>query len=187
MLHVPNNNNILSFHFLQLQKLDAYRQAGQLTLNLTAISCAPRVFEIRNFLSDVEVDHILELAGVMTLAESTTGSSSGGVSEAKTRTSKNTWVERETSPIIDAIYRRAADVLRIDEALMRWRHEEEDNISKVVGSRSTISEALQLVHYDVGQEYTAHHDFGYPNSGNEYQPTRFATLLLYLNEGMEGG
>jgi len=171
----------------QLRKCDAYRQAGHLTLNLTVISCAPRVFEIRNFLSDVEVDHILELAGVMSLSESTTGSSSGGISETKTRTSKNTWVDRQTSPIVDAIYRRAADVLRIDEALLRWRHEEEDHISKAVGTRSTISEALQLVHYDIGQQYTAHHDFGYPNPANEYQPARFATLLLYLNEGMEGG
>jgi prolyl 4-hydroxylase len=43
------------------------------------------------------------------------------------------------------------------------------------------------VHYDVGQEYTAHHDFGYARYRQKGQPARFATLLLYLNEGMVGG
>ena len=30
-------------------------------------------------------------------------------------------------------------------------------------------------------------DFGYSDAGEKRQPARFATLLLYLNEGMEGG
>ena len=30
-------------------------------------------------------------------------------------------------------------------------------------------------------------DFGYSNIENPDQPARFATLLLYLNEGMQGG
>ena len=33
----------------------------------------------------------------------------------------------------------------------------------------------------------AHHDFGYASFRRKDQPARFATLLLYLNEGMEGG
>lgn len=48
------------------------------------------------------------------------------------------------------------------------------------------TEQLQLVHYDVGQEYTAHHDFGYVTEVDE-QDARFATLLLYLNEVPKGG
>ena len=34
---------------------------------------------------------------------------------------------------------------------------------------------------------TAHHDFGYADFSRKDQPARFATLLLYLNEGMDGG
>jgi len=34
----------------------------QLQLTLKELSCAPRVFEIDNFLSDIEVQHILQLA-----------------------------------------------------------------------------------------------------------------------------
>jgi prolyl 4-hydroxylase len=46
---------------------------------------------------------------------------------------------------------------------------------------------LQLVHYQDGQEYTAHHDFGYPQIGDENQGERFSTLLLYLNSPEKGG
>ena len=47
--------------------------------------------------------------------------------------------------------------------------------------------AIRLVHYDPGQEYTGHHDYGFSDLG-ELQGARFATLLLYLNDdGLEGG
>ena len=42
------------------------------------------------------------------------------------------------------------------------------------------------VHYDPGQEYTAHHDFSMPKLVH-LQPSRFATILFYLNDDMEGG
>ena len=71
-----------------------------------------------------------------------------------TRTSMNSWIARETSPIFDAIYRRAADLLRIDEALMRNRGDDE---LPDWPSKGSIAESLQLVHYDAGQQYTAHH------------------------------
>ena len=46
---------------------------------------------------------------------------------------------------------------------------------------------VRLVHYDPGQEYTAHHDFGFSDL-SELQGARFSTLLLYLNdEGLIGG
>lgn len=86
--------------------------------------------------------------------------------------------------MIDTIYRRAADLLRIDEALLRPRSKDEH---PHLGNQASLAEALQLVHYEPGQEYTAHHDFGYADFKRKDQPARFATLLLYLNEGMEGG
>lgn len=173
--------------------LAAYRTpVAALNFTLKVISCQPRVFEIPEFLSDVEVAYILDIAGGEELKISSTGSVGPGekvVDEGprRTRTSFNSWVERERSPIIDVIYRRSADVLRVDEALMRERSKgEHDNIT----SKRTMAEALQLVHYDPGQEYTAHHDFGYAKfeDSENTQPTRFATLLFYLNdEGLVGG
>jgi prolyl 4-hydroxylase len=158
-----------------------------LNLTFTVLSCAPRVYEIPNFLSDSEVDHILNIAHGANLLPSSTGShseGSGSEKETKTRTSLNTWVGRETDQVIDSVYRRAADFLRIDESLFRPRDEDEfPNLP----SKSSIAEHLQLVHYNVGQEYTAHHDFGYADAKDKIQGSRFATLLLYLNEPEEGG
>jgi len=163
-----------------------------MNMTLKALSCAPRVFEILNFLSRKEIDHILELAGGISLKVSTTGDvgSNKGEnvkkveSDTKVRTSRNSWVERERSPIIDAIYRRAADLARIDEALLRRRGRDE---VPEMNSKKSVSETLQLVHYDKTQEYTAHHDFGYSHIDDNVQGARFVTILFYLNEDMVGG
>eukprot|EP00560_Eucampia_antarctica_P004543 CAMPEP_0197834052 /NCGR_PEP_ID=MMETSP1437-20131217/21024_1 /TAXON_ID=49252 ORGANISM="Eucampia antarctica, Strain CCMP1452" /NCGR_SAMPLE_ID=MMETSP1437 /ASSEMBLY_ACC=CAM_ASM_001096 /LENGTH=456 /DNA_ID=CAMNT_0043438465 /DNA_START=376 /DNA_END=1746 /DNA_ORIENTATION=+ len=165
--------------------LSEYRSGEQIiNMTLEVISCAPRVLETQNFLSDVEVDHIIAIAGAKNLHDSTTAGGSGRSSDTKTRTSRNTWVKRNHDPIIDSIYRRAADLLRIDEALLRDR---DQNEFPHLESKFGQAEQLQLVHYNVGEQYTAHHDFGYPDVSNKNQPARFATLLLYLNEDLEGG
>jgi len=172
-----------------------------LNMTLTVLSTHPRVFEIKNFLSPVEVDHIVHMATGMKLSLSTTSGSDGrdARSDTRTRTSKNSWVNRSRSPIMDSIYARAADLMQIDEALLRHRNEKEDNehhfakkghnTSHKHGAahRRSNAEDLQLVHYSTSEQYTAHHDFSYPSLHHQDQPARFATLLLYLNEGMKGG
>ena len=118
-------------------------------------------------------------------------------------------MEREKTPIIDSIYRRIADLLRMDEALLRYR--DTDEVPELP-TKMTIAESLQLVHYAHAQEYTAvslwkrllcavcictpvlilshvfqHHDFGFSRIDDDQQGARFSTVLLYLNEGMVGG
>jgi prolyl 4-hydroxylase len=143
--------------------LSEYRVKDQPIMNMTlrALSCAPRVFEIENFLSEAEIDHILELSAQMDLAESTTGdvgSTSNGKNDnvksekaTKTRTSFNSWVPRERSPVLDAIYRRSADLLRMDESLLRYRGRDEH---PELPTKKATCESLQLVHYGPTQEYT---------------------------------
>lgn len=143
------------------QQLKPYRSAEEtLTLNMTVLSVAPRVFEIRNFLSTEEVTHILELATGITLSRSTTrattSASSQDSSSDTTRTSENSWIARQSSAVVDSIYRRAADLLQINEACFRNRREENE-LKLVVNSTGPITERLQLVHYGVGQQYTPHH------------------------------
>jgi len=171
-------------------QLQSYRSPDPtLVLNMTVLSVAPRVFEIRNFLSQEEVTHMLELAMGVTLSRSTTKATSSATSEESTsdatRTSENSWIARHRTAVVDAIYRRAADLLQIHEACFRTRKQEHE-LDLVVNSTGPITERLQLVHYSVGQQYTPHHDFSVPDL-REGQASRFATLLLYLNEGMEGG
>mmetsp|Transcript_34107 Transcript_34107/g.38814 ORF Transcript_34107/g.38814 Transcript_34107/m.38814 type:complete len:495 (-) Transcript_34107:113-1597(-) len=157
-----------------------------MNMTLKVLSCAPRVFEIKEFLSPIEVEHMLYLASGEDLSLSLTGqgetSSTGEIK--KTRTSRNSWLERERSPILDAIYRRAADLLRVNEALLRYRG---DGEFPDLGSEKSLAEHLQLVHYTKKQEYQAHHDFGFNDIDDPFQAQRFATILLYLNEGMKGG
>ena len=104
----------------------------------------------------MEVDHILQLAKNMELHLSITGDALPGEKPVKedtrrTRTSRNTWVKREQSPIIDTIYRRAADLMKIDEALLRFR--DDDEFPDFPTKRS-IGEQLQLVEYQLKNEYT---------------------------------
>lgn len=132
--------------------LQRYRENDELlNMTLKVLSCAPRVFEIKNFLSKAEIDHIMKLATGMTLHESSTKAGTQGESrkDSSTRTSRNSWVQRGQSPIIDAIYRRAADLMQLDEAYLRVRKEDEmPNLS----SKTSNAEQLQLVHYDIGQQ-----------------------------------
>ena len=161
------------------------RDSNVLNLTLTVLSCSPRVFEVQNFLSKVEIDHVMKLATGMTLHQSSTkaGDSGDGRVDDETRNSRNTWVPRGKSAIVDAIYRRAADLMQLDEAYLRIRNKDE---MPHLQTKSSNAELLQLVKYEIGQQYTAHHDFTIPST-IAGQPMRFATILFYLNEGMKGG
>jgi hypothetical protein len=140
--------------------LQDYRTPGMDSMNLTlkVLSVSPRAFEIQNFLSQEECHHILELATGMQLSRSTTraGTIANQKEDDATRTSKNSWLAREKSPIVDSIYRRAADLLQIDEALMRYRQEANET-RLLPESKAPISERLQLVRYLPGEQYTPHH------------------------------
>ena len=93
-------------------------------MTLKVLSVRPRAYEIENFLSEVEVDYIVEYAKNANMKLSTVGQGTEG-SKTKVRTSYNTWVNRDTDHVFDTVYRRAADLLRIDEALFRKRDKTE--------------------------------------------------------------
>lgn len=140
----PPDTDLTPIGMGESRRLQDYRSAEpELNLTLKVLSCEPRVFEIQNFLSLTEVDHILELATGMKLHRSKTlaGDSSKEHISESTRTSRNTWVARNKSPVIDAIYRRAADLLQMDEALLRKRTKDEH---PEVATKGSIAEELQV-------------------------------------------
>jgi hypothetical protein len=138
----------------QPRVLAQYRNASDnntLNMTLTVLSCVPRVFEISNFLSEIEIQHVLQVASELNLSLSTTATGkSDDVMDG--RTSYNSWIHRDRTPVFDAIYRRAADLLRIDEALLRERDDDEYTD---IPTRLSMAEELQLVHYGPGQLYNA--------------------------------
>merc|ERR1712048_209066 len=113
-----------------------------MNMTLKVLSCRPRVFEIRNFLSEVEADHIIDLSTNSPSVKMEKSTTLGDNDSEDIRNSTNAWVYRELDPVIDAIYRRASDLLRIDESLLRHRstHERTE-----LQTDHSIAEALQLL------------------------------------------
>lgn len=164
-------------------RLSDYRAPGALNLTIKALSCSPRIFEIQHFLSDAEVDHILDVVRQKNSLERST--TAGHLSE--TRTSRTTWIARHTDAVLNAIFRRAANVLRIDEELLRYRIDGERDEDLYADNRP-INEDLQIVSYQEGQFYTPHHDFGYSTQLiHENAPSRSINLCMYLNDVPAGG
>jgi hypothetical protein len=116
----------------ELSKLKPYRQDpdvdGPLQLNMTVISVMPRAFEIQNFFSAAEAEHILELATGMNLQTSSVGANSNSRTSSNVRTSRNSWIYRDRSVVVDVLHRRAADLLQINDALLRRRTADEQHL-----------------------------------------------------------
>jgi prolyl 4-hydroxylase len=158
------------------------------TLSMQVVSVTPRVLVMEDFLTLEECQALMALAASQGLKGSTlyAGGMAQQQRDVSTRSSTNTWLSRETSNVTDRIYRRAAQILRMKESLLQqppfYRADEEGDYTQ-----HSIAESLQVVRYAPGEEYAAHHDFVYPSLRHRYQPTRYATLLLYLNDDFTGG
>lgn len=64
-------------------------------------------------------------------------------------------------------------------------------LATAIGAAPPFLEASQVLHYSVGQEFKPHHDYLDPESALSVEIARngqrAATVLIYLNEGFEGG
>jgi prolyl 4-hydroxylase len=72
--------------------------------------------------------------------------------------------------------------------MLRQRNGNDDksSFSQLNNDNDRINEDLQIVHYNVGEQYTAHHDFGYPKNIHD-KSTRSINLCMYLNDVPAGG
>lgn len=126
--------------------------------------------EFENFLTPEECDKIIELASPK-LFESKVYSSDSDITYKSHRVSKQTWLEDKLDPII---------------AKLSWK------TAELVGKPIQNQELLQVVKYDKGGFFNPHYD---ACSGNELEckrmnqrgGSRYATLLIYLNDDFEGG
>jgi prolyl 4-hydroxylase len=151
--------------------------------SLEVISVAPRAFLIDNFLSPEDCQAIVDLSQQQGLELSTlhTGATAKQTRDLSTRSSSNTWLARDSNSLTEEIYKRAAQVMQLDPELFQKYHDSSAH-------HHSIAESLQVVKYKKdGEQYQSHHDFVYPSINNRYQPSRFATLLIYLNDVPQGG
>eukprot|EP01038_Epipyxis_sp_PR26KG_P009004 gene9004-12146_t len=157
-VHAVQSNN--GFWLCEGQPKECQSQ-DPIEISLEVISVKPKAFVISQFLSDFEVESIKQIASPE-LRDSSVGDAATGILASETRTSKTAWIPRNRNHIFDTLFRRAGDVLQIEESKL---------------TRGT-AEDLQVVHYNVGQKYDSHHDWGV--SG--HPESRYLTLLLYLND-----
>ena len=141
---------------------DACQSKQPVTLDLEVVSMMPRAFMISDFLSDHEIATIINLANPR-MGISHVGGRDQGTITSKTRTSTNAWLARHSSPEVNSVYLRVADLLNIDEDLLHHNKNAED---------------MQVVHYEVGQKYDPHHDWGIGAD----EKSRVLTLLIYLTD-----
>lgn len=137
---------------------EACQSPHSVNLDLECISISPRAFIVENFLSDFEADAIIAFARGR-VRRSGVGDAATG-RESDTRTSFNAWLQWDFNEITATVSHRVMDLLRLDYRLM------------------VNAEQMQVVHYDVGQRYEPHHDWGV--GGNP--ASRFITVLMYLTD-----
>lgn len=131
----------------------------------------PRLVVFENVLTEAECDGLIDLA-IPTIGRSTVVNNSDGTSVVHSaRTSSGAYFHKAQHELIDKIDQRLAK-------LTNWDYDK--------------GEGLQILRYEPGQEYVAHHDWFDPNSpgastviGNS--GNRVGTIILYLNDVEEGG
>jgi prolyl 4-hydroxylase len=139
-------------------------------VEMTTISTDPRIFEIKNFITDEECDELIAVSR-SNIRRSTTGIGKG-MKNSK-RTSENAF--DDASEVALRLKRRAFQLLRIE-----WNKH--------------MADGLQVLRYSKAQAYSPHTDFFGGGVSDEYNwdpaqngTNRFATILLYLTDVALGG
>ena len=130
------------------------------------VSWSPRLWHLHNVLWPEEMEHLMEL-GRQDLERSTVVGEQGASVESSVRTSKGTFIGRLADPIVKRI---------------------EERISRLTMVPVENGEDIQLLEYELGQEYKRHPDYfdaQYTDSYNGDQ--RHVTVLMYLTNVTEGG
>ena len=135
------------------------------SFTLTAISSSPRVFEIENFLDEAEILHIIELAAQNGYANKASQDSHIQVSD----------VYRYDSSMIETVYTHVGAVLQLDTEIL-----------KITSSLTEDSSAHKMQVHKCGKLTADQPPPEKPRIHDQAQKQRFASLILFLNDG-EGG
>ncbi|GAB2279399.1 hypothetical protein Dimus_014041 [Dionaea muscipula] len=129
------------------------------------ISWEPRAFVYHNFLSKEECEYLIELAKPHMHKSTVVDSKTGKSKDSRVRTSSGTFLARGRDKTIRNIEKRIADF-----SFIPIEH----------------GEGLQILHYEVGQEYEPHYDYFLDEFNTKNGGQRIATVLMYLSDVEEG-
>jgi prolyl 4-hydroxylase len=127
----------------------------------------PFILHLDNVLSEQECDELIELSRERLQPSLVVDSMTGEKRSAAGRTSKGMYYQIRENQLVEKI---------------------ENRIAELTSFPIDHGEGLQVLNYEIGEEYKLHFDFFpnhmvNPNEGGQ----RVATLLIYLNEVDEGG
>lgn len=139
--------------------------------NAKVLSRTPRIYLIQNFLSSAECDHIIKEASNKLSRSLVIDLETGEGTVDTSRTSHGMDFQFHQDPILQNIEKRIATYTQIPEE---------------------YGEALQVLNYGIGAEFTPHFDYfqkDYPGHTVHLDVggQRVATLIMYLNTVEEGG
>lgn len=133
---------------------------------LSSLLETPLIFTIDNFLSDEECDLLIEVSRDK-LEPSLVISESGSATEDSNRTSKGTGISLKDHDKVEKI---------------------EKKIAEVMNTPLTHGEKLQIMNYQIGDEFKTHYDYLPENQvKDETGGQRVSTFILYLNDVENGG
>lgn len=144
---------------------------GDVVVRVALQMSLPRLVVFENLLTHEECDALIELA-TPSIGRSTVVSNGDGSSVVSAaRTSSGAYFHKNQDELIDKIDQRLAK-------LTEWPYEN--------------GEGLQVLRYEPGQEYVAHHDWFSPDVPGSatvigHAGNRVGTIVLYLNDVEEGG
>lgn len=133
---------------------------------IEVLSWEPRAFVYHNFLSDEECEHLINLAKPGMVPSTVVDSATGRSKDSRVRTSSGTFLARGHDEVISGMEKRIAEFTFIP-----IEH----------------GEGLQVLHYEVGQEYQPHYDYFHDTVNVKNGGQRIATVLMYLSDVEAGG
>eukprot|EP00252_Welwitschia_mirabilis_P000879 TRINITY_DN10866_c0_g1_i1.p1 TRINITY_DN10866_c0_g1~~TRINITY_DN10866_c0_g1_i1.p1 ORF type:complete len:311 (+),score=61.14 TRINITY_DN10866_c0_g1_i1:242-1174(+) len=133
---------------------------------VTQLSWHPRAFLYKNFLSDEECDHLINLAKDKLEKSMVADNDSGKSVMSEIRTSSGMFLAKAHDNIVAGIEDRIA----------AWTFLPKEN-----------GEAMQILHYENGQKYEPHFDFFHDKHNQALGGHRIATVLMYLSDVAKGG
>ncbi|XP_076955679.1 putative prolyl 4-hydroxylase 6 [Bidens hawaiensis] len=133
---------------------------------VTQISKHPRAFLYRNFLTDEECDHLIEVAKDKLQKSMVADSITGKSIESMVRTSKGMFIRKAHDEVVAGI---------------------ESRISMWTFIPVEYGEATQVLHYETSQKYLPHWDYFQDKANQAVGGHRIATVLMYLSNVEKGG